>query len=423
MDYSKSSSDWKTVLIFAEGRGGGSASWSSAPNCDSGFNPTYDLAFPYFCGYYALDLTTTTSFGPSTFKWHLNPSVVEAPYLGEPWSKMVMGRVKIDGNEKWVGFIGAGYNGGDCAVPGDCDLRGKGFMVVDLQNGNILWSFTRGNDSTMNYSLPSSPAVADTDNDGLIDTAYIGDLGGSMWRFKFCAIGDASSCNTSNWSGGRLFDSSTGVTRPIFVTPAVAKDRDGTLWVQWGTGDKTDPTVATNQEKFYALKDNTRTMTYTIANLADITSSIYVDSPTNAGWYISLVNERVLSEAAIFGGVTYFSTYGDSRGNQSLRTGGHGSLYGVNFTTGAGVLAQYDAEGQPIGAPTRSLLVGWGIPSAPVISFKPMGTMQAGDSPTDLYLTVSGGAGMNVSTQRVNFDPPTLANRTNILFWKDRRLE
>jgi hypothetical protein len=52
-----------------------------------------------------------------------------------------------------------------------------------------------------------------------------------------------------------------------------------------------------------------------------------------------------------------------------------------------------------------------------------MGTMQAGDSPVDLYLTVSGGAGMNVSTQRVNFDPPTLANRTNILFWKDRRLE
>jgi hypothetical protein len=69
------------------------------------------------------------------------------------------------------------------------------------------------------------------------------------------------------------------------------------------------------------------------------------------------------------------------------------------------------------------MVVGWGIPSAPVISFKPIGTLQAGGSPADLYLTVSGGAGMNVSTQRVNFDPPTLANRTNILFWKDRRLE
>ena len=145
--------------------------------------------------------------------------------------------------------------------------------------------------------------------------------------------------------------------------------------------------------------------------------------PTKPGWYINLANEKVLSEAAIFGGVTYFTTYGAPTGGNPCEQAGTGTLYGVNFTTGAGVLAQYDAGGQPIGAPTRSLLIGWGIPSAPVISFKPMGTLQAGGSPADLYVTVSGGAGMNVSTQRVNFDPPTLANRTNILFWKDRRLE
>ncbi|MCX5912368.1 MAG: PilC/PilY family type IV pilus protein, partial [Deltaproteobacteria bacterium] len=95
---SKSSSDWKTVLIFGEGRGGGSVLWSSAPNCDSGFSATYDLTHPYFCGYYALDVTNPTSFDAGTYKWRLNPSVIEAPYLGEPWSKMVVGRVKINGN-------------------------------------------------------------------------------------------------------------------------------------------------------------------------------------------------------------------------------------------------------------------------------------------------------------------------------------
>ena len=420
---SKSSSDWKTLLVFGEGRGGGSVLWSSTLNCDSGFNATYDLAHPYFCGYYALDVTDPTSFGPSSYKWHLNPSLVEAPYLGEPWSKMGMGRVKINGNEKWVGFIGAGYNGGDCKGGGECDLRGKGFMVVDLQNGNILWRYTRGDNSTMDFSLPSTPAIVDSDNDGFIDTAYIGDLGGSMWRFKFCAIGDVSTCNTNNWSGGRLFEASSGEIRPIFSTPAVAKDRDGSLWVQWGTGDKTDPTAANDQEKFYALKDNTRTNTYTINNLDNITTGSYVDTPTKPGWYINLQNEKVLSESAIFGGVSYFSTYSAPTGGNPCEQAGTGSLYGVNFTTGAGVLAEYDAQGQPIGAPTRNIMVGWGIPSAPVISFKPIGTLQAGGSPADLYLTVSGGAGMNVSTQRVNFDPPTLANRTNILFWKDRRLE
>jgi len=275
----------------------------------------------------------------------------------------------------------------------------------------------------MNYSLPSTPAIADTDNDGFIDTAYIGDLGGSMWRFKFCTNANGTNCNEINWSGGRLFEATTGVIRPIFATPAVAKDKEGNLWVQWGTGDKMDPTVANDQEKFYALKDNTRTNTYNINNLDNITTSSYVDAPTKPGWYINLLNQKVLAEAAIFGGVSYFSTYSAPMAGNPCEQAGTGLLYGVNFTTGAGVLAQYNSDGQIIGTPTRSMQVGWGIPSAPVVSFKPIGTLQEGGSPADLYLTVSGGAGMNVSTQRVNFDPPTLANRTNILYWKDRRLE
>jgi hypothetical protein len=421
----KSSSEWKTLLVFAEGRGGGANLWSSSPNCDSGFNATYALAFPYFCGYYALDLTNTTSFGAGTYNWHLNPSAAQAPYLGEPWSKIVMGRVKISGGEKWVGFIGGGYNGGDadCAGGSECDLRGKGLFVVDLQNGNILWSFTRATDSTMNYSFPSAPSIVDTDNDGFIDTAYIGDLGGSMWRFKFCAMGDDSSCGTGSWSGGRLFEATAAGLRPIFVTPTVAKDREGNLWVQWGSGDKMDPTAANDQEKFYAVKDTTRTGSYNINNLEDITSSVYVDSSLKSGWYIKLKNQKVLSEATIFGGITYFSTYQAPTGGNPCDQAGTGTLYGVNYTTGNGVFAQYDAQGQPIGTPIRSMIIGSGIPSAPIISFKPSGTLQAGGAPTDLYMTVSGGAGMNVSTQRVNFDPPTLANRTNILHWKDRRLE
>ncbi|MCJ7494899.1 MAG: hypothetical protein MUP68_11790, partial [Deltaproteobacteria bacterium] len=70
------------------------------------------------------------------------------------------------------------------------------------------------------------------------------------------------------------------------------------------------------------------------------------------------------------------------------------------------------------GTPVRSLTIGTGIATTPVISFKPLGAM-----PPDLYVTVSGGAGTNASTTRINFDPPTLSNRTNILYWKDRRLE
>lgn len=415
---SKSASEWKTLLIFGEGRGGSSTLWSSSSSCTSGFSTEYSSTYQYYCGYYAFDITDTLN---PIFKWKISPSSTLAPYLGQPWSRFAIGRVKINGNEKWVGFVGAGYNASDCAGGGGCDPRGKGFYVVDLSDGSILWSYTRLDNSNMNYSLPASPAIADTDNDGFIDTAYIGDLGGSMWRFKFCTNAQGSSCNTTNWSGGYLFQASTGVIRPIFSTAAVSKDVNGNLWVYWGTGDKTDPTAANAQEKFYAVKDNDRTTTYNINDLDNITSSTYTEAPNKKGWYITLTgSEKILADAAVFGGVVYFTSYIPPSGGDPCSQAGAANLYGINFTTGAGVLTTSDGGGGGGGSstPVRSIEIGVGISSTPVISFKPMGAM-----PPDLYVTVSGGSGTSASTYRVNFDPPTLANRTNILYWKDRRLE
>jgi Tfp pilus tip-associated adhesin PilY1 len=420
----KSDTDWKTLVAFGEGRGGGSTLWSSSSYCDSGFNATYTSTYSHYCGFYAFDFTDTMN---PVYQWRINPTSAQAPYLGEPWSKVVMGRVKISGNEKWVGFFGGGYNAADCAGGGGCDARGKGFYVVDLSNGDILWSYTRGNDSTMNYSLPASPAIVDVDNDGFIETAYIGDLGGSMWRFKFCGVGDDSTCNTSNWSGARLFEASSGVIRPIFTMASVTKDLNGNLWVDWGTGDKTDPTAANAQEKFYAVKDNDRSSTYSINDLDNITSSEYTDDATKHGWYINFAGqgEKVLSEPAIFGGVVYISTYTPPSGGDPCAQAGAANLYGVNYTTGAGVIPVLDGSGNPTGETTRSMTVGVGIPSAPILSLKPVGSYSPGttNSIADLYMTVSGGAGQNVSTNRINFDPPSLANRTNLIHWKDRRLE
>lgn len=415
---SKSASDWKTLLIFGLGRGGNTTLWSSSSSCDSNFSNSYSATYQYYCGYYAFDVTDTLN---PIFKWKISPSSSLAPYLGQPWSRFAVGRVKINGNEKWVGFVGAGYNASDCASGRGCDTRGKGFYVVDVIDGSVLWSYTRENNPNMNYSLPGSPAIADTDNDGFIDTAYIGDLGGSIWRFKFCTNAQGSTCSTSDWSGGYLFQASTGVIRPIFSSPAVAKDLNGNIWVYWGTGEKTDPTAANAQEKFYALKDNDRTTTYNINDLDNITSSTYTDAPNKKGWYINITGsgEKILSDAAVFGGVVYFTTYVPPSGGDPCSQAGSAKLYGINFITGAGVLTVSGGSGGGgSSTPVRSIEIGTGIATTPVISFKPLGAM-----PPDLYVTVSGGSGTNASTQRVNFDPPTLSNRTNILYWKDRRLE
>ena len=244
-----------------------------------------------------------------------------------------------------------------------------------------------------------------------------------MWRFKFCGAG-ASACNTSNWSGGRLFAASRG---PIFIMPTVTKDYNGHLWVDWGTGDKTDPTTSNAQENFYAVKDDDRSTTYTISDLENITSSTYSGTATKPGWYINLAGqgEKILSEPTVFGGVVYFSSYTPPASGDPCDQTGTATLYGLNYTTGAGILPPLDASGNPVaGAPTRSWDIGLGIPSAAVLSLKPIGTYSPGTtSPADLYMTISGGPGTNASTQKINFEPPTLANRTNLLYWKDRRLE
>ena len=126
----------------------------------------------------------------------------------------------------------------------------------------------------------------------------------------------------------------------------------------------------------------------------------------------------MLAESVVFGGIVYFTTFTPLSGGTPCDQGGTAKLYGMNYITGAAGLALITAPGDPPATPVRSTNIGTGIPTTPVVSFKP-----AGEMPPDLYVTVSGAGRTDVSTTRVNINPPTLANRTNILSWKDRRLQ
>jgi Tfp pilus tip-associated adhesin PilY1 len=414
-DGTSKTADWRTILVFGLGRGAVNYSWSSSSSCDSGISSTYSAAYPYYCGYWAIDLND--SLNPA-YLWRVSPSASQAPYMGDSWSKMMTGRVRIKSGgvalEKWVGFIGAGYNAGDCRGGGACDTRGKGFFVVDLSNGNILWSYTLADNSNMLFSMPASPAIADTDNDGFIDTAYIGDMGGNMWRFKFCRSGDMPDCGisgeTTNWSGGLFFDSSSGNIRPIYTMPAVAKDDAGNLWVYWGTGDKTDPTASNAQEHLYGVKDNDRTSTYAVSDIQNITTaSGTYDNPSRVGYRILLTGggQKMLADPTVFGGVVYFTTYEPPSGSNPCEQGGVSSLFAINYATGSGALT----------GGARSMAVGTGIASAPVVSLPP------DSGPPDLYVTTSGGGGASASTQRVDITPAGALNRTNMLYWRDQRIQ
>ncbi|MCX5837331.1 MAG: PilC/PilY family type IV pilus protein [Deltaproteobacteria bacterium] len=312
---SKAPGDWKTLLVFAEGRGASTNIWSSSTYCDSGFNPMYTSTYKHYCGYYALDLTN--SLNPA-FQWRLGGqdgmSETEALHMGAPWSRMLTGRVKIGGKERWLGFIGGGV------YAPNATHSGKGFFAVDLYDGKVVWSYTRANNSALDNPMPSPPAIVDTDNDGFIDTVYIGDIGGHMWRMKFCKAADGDSCTTSNWTGARFFEAkaSSGI-RPIYTLAAVSKDAEGNFWVYWGTGDKTDPTATIAQEKIFAVKDTDFTSTVTGDQIQDITSSGSVyNNPGMYGYYITLTGsgEKMLSDVTVFGGVLYVATFTPEQSNK-----------------------------------------------------------------------------------------------------------
>ena len=428
--------DWKSLLLIGEGRGGQAERWSSSHSCDSGFSSTYSTTYPYYCGYWAFDLTDTAnpaviSSSVTSTGWTypvIKPTAANAPYLGEPWSRMTVGKVRTDssGTDKWVAFVGGGYGSADCTGGSGCDTaekkKGKGFYVIDLADGSVLWSYTNSNDATnMLYSFPAHPGIVDYDSDGYIDTAYIGDLGGNMWRFTFCdkAHIDANNCSTSIWTGAKLLNTTGAASdwsRPLYNYPSVTKDKAGNLWIFWATGDKSDPTNTTGTAgKVIGLKDNDRSTTYNNGDLQNVTNpSQACDNASKDGWYISFSgDEKAISDITVFGGIVYFTTYVPSSSTNPCDVSGYSNIYAINYLTCGGMLDPTNS-----GTLVRSMFVSYGIASAPIVSMRPGGGVGV-----DLYITQSGGGGQNAGTVRVSYNPPTLANKTNMLFWRDLRLQ
>jgi len=409
----KSASDWRTLAIFGEGRGVGPNIWSSSASCSADFKSTYTTGYGNFCGYHALDVTDTVTSTPyqPTYKWHLTPSATDALALGEPWSKMIVSRVIINGNERWAGFIGAGYSASNCLTE-PCDKKGKGFFVIDLRDGSTIWSFTHDGSGTagntdMDFSLPANPLVIDNDADGFADTVYLGDIGGNVWRFRFCTSGDLATCNTTNWRGSRLYQRTSGSTLTIYTAPTAAKDPSGNLWIYWGTGDKVDPVDTTVRNKFYAAKETDFTSTWSESDLESIDTTTYTDTSAKHGWYFSLSTggEKVLYDPTVYGGVVYFTTYLPDQSGDPCSQAGTSYLWGINYLTGAGMIPTGTSGGT-----ARSKYIGTGMASGVVVSERPGTTGKS-----DLYYTI----GEPVR----GLEPVGTSSMTNILYWRDSRVK
>lgn len=218
----------------------------------------------------------------------------------------------------WVALIANGYGSiNQLAV----------LYVLDIMTGQVLRAIETNNLS--NNGL-SSPVAVDTNNDGMADVIYAGDLQGQLWKF------DTSSTTPSNWkvsnNGGPIFVT-TGANQPITVAPEIGpvgatQTSNGSkagLMLYFGTGkyfeDIDNTFLNPPAQTFYGLWDNNTTIdknkltqqsvlleVASSGNTYRVTSNNSVNYPTQQGWFMDLptLGERVVSNALYRNGFIIF---------------------------------------------------------------------------------------------------------------------
>ena len=354
-DQTKTKDQWRTVLVCGLRKGGKT--------------------------FFALDVTDTLN---PQYLWEFPTDSSTLGMVGQSWSEPAIGRVKIELNgdlyERWAAFMGGGYDPNG--------LTGNVFLVVDIKTGSLLWQYPPSGqtDPNMIYPLAAPPSTVDTNGDGFVDTVYIADLGGQMWRFNL-SFNAATKQSNSLWTATRLFTAPIGTyeKHPIYYQPAVTVDKGQTPWIYFGTGNREDPMNVSNpQERFYAIRDDgIGNYPRTETDLADVTSNNTYAPPASAqkGWYIKLSNssnsvtgeidhEMVLAKPTIFNQLVYFTTYTYIDFPDPCSILGTGKLYVVDYLSGGGALglgssSLLDRSQTPS---DRSMVIGDGVPSSPVIS-------------------------------------------------------
>ncbi len=352
------------ILIFGERRGGNHYIALNVKNPDS----------PEFLW----------DISPAGIKFGANPLNTTTDYqkLGQTWSTPLLGRIKLSTGDKWVAFIGGGYDvNQDLTTPASQDSGGTAVYVIDVLNGSRIWGYSNANNANMKYCIPSDIARVDTDGNGYLDRLYVSDIAGQVWRFD---IGDS---NPSNWSSTAkiVFDANQGATnkRKVFYPPDVTLESNYEM-IFFGTGDREHPKDATKVNRLYAIKDKGLS-TLSETNLYDATDDLLQTGDTtqiNAlnskeGWYIRLganPGEKCLSNSVLFYGVIYYTTFQptfDPTGSDPcFMSQGIARLYALDYRTGNAVF-NLDHVGtlSDLGQSDRSTEIGVSIPSGVIITF------------------------------------------------------
>ncbi len=302
--------------------------------------------------------------------------------MGEAWSTPNTGRIRVKVSagpdvfeDRYVAIFGGGMDASGL------NQRGNWLYMVDIETGKALYK------RRLDGSAPSDPAAVDADQDGYLDTVYIGTTAGYLYKVDLrtpplleteTATGQKKILTTA-WDPFKIFDTvqTTGPTigrrGPIFFAPSVIfVTQLGRYALAFGTGNRQDLWAKDGTPgRFYVFLDESFTQGMTPrkeSDYANITST--VQAPTGVdhllkpvvgskpGWFVELdADERIITKAFGLSGILIFTSY-DPRpvlpdGSGSGNGNGNGNAIPVCARSGeSNIFTVYTTTGDPVGNPT-----------------------------------------------------------------------
>ena len=313
-------------------------------------------------GLFALDVTDPAAFsesgtGPAkTVLWEFDST--DDADLGYTFSRPSIVPMEGPNNTiQWAVILGNGYND---QGSGEAKL-----FVLLIENGlDGTWSpgdyveiSTKVGDTSDRNGL-STPAVIDSNGDGLADRAYAGDLEGNMWAF------DLSGSTPGNWDVA-YFDGTD--PEPLFIapndqqitsSPVIVRNKDvptnsanvPNTMVIFGTGQylTAGDLTTTNTQAMYGIwdadasnHDQLDLVEQTIGigatsggQLGRTLTDYPVDFTSQFGWFMELPEsgERLITDPVIRGDLVFFNTM--TPDNNPCEAGGTGFLMVAKWING-----------------------------------------------------------------------------------------
>jgi type IV pilus assembly protein PilY1 len=324
---------------------------------------------------YALDVSNPDSFGSNAKdivvgEWSHNGKDAVWKNLGNTHGQPQFGRFH---NGQWGAVFGNGWCSEKDAANGNCantnGAAGIYVMLIDQYTGKPSFRFISTGAATgskISNGIASTSPI-DSDDDGIIDYVYAGDLAGNVWRF------DLTSHDASAWSNKVQKIFTTQNNQPITTKITVTPSKKQGMVLNFGTGKRDEgylleeTTYAKSKQSIYGVLDNevvpgNTTNSVSSNQTAKVLlkelqiqsinpnnnelSKNNIDWKTQKGWYMDLpaLNgnqkfEQILYNSVVQGDVLFVNSFID--GNESIiscsNTKSSGFTYALDFTTGAGV--------------------------------------------------------------------------------------